>query len=65
MSPLEVIQIATLGNAGASGIEGLIGSIEEGKLADLLILRGNPTKDLSQIKNIWGVIMDGTLLKGF
>ena len=65
MSPLEVIQIATLGNAGASGIEGLIGSIEEGKFADLLVMDANPLDDLKYLadrKVIRAVFLDGKLV---
>ena len=63
MSPLEVIRSATLGNAGALGMGRHIGSIEEGKFADLLILKSEPTKDLTPLKNIRGVMKNGTLLK--
>jgi imidazolonepropionase-like amidohydrolase len=65
VSPMEVIGIATLENAEALGMKEFIGSIEEGKLADLLILWGDPAKNLGQMKNIWGVIKDGSLLKSF
>ena len=63
MSPLEVIRSATLGNAGALGMERHIGSIEEGKIADLLILKSEPTKDLTPLKDMRGVMKNGTLLK--
>ena len=63
MSPLEVIRTATLGNAEALGMKGLIGSIEEEKLADLLILRGDPTEGLGQLKDVWGVLKEGTFLR--
>lgn len=65
MKPLEVILAATLGNARALGTEGVIGSIEKEKFADLLILKGDPTRDVSQLRNIRGVMKNGTLLKDF
>jgi imidazolonepropionase-like amidohydrolase len=44
--PLEVIKAATLNGAEALGAEELIGSIEVGKLADLIIIEENPLENL-------------------
>jgi hypothetical protein len=44
--PLEILKAATLNGAEALGIEDLIGSVEEGKLADLLIVAENPLQNL-------------------
>jgi imidazolonepropionase-like amidohydrolase len=63
ISPLEAIRTATLGNAEALGMEGLIGSIEEGKLADLLILQEDPTEELGRLKDVWGVVKHGMFIK--
>ncbi len=45
-SPLEVIRSATLYGAQALGMEKEIGSIETGKLADIVIVNANPLKNL-------------------
>lgn len=45
-SPLEVIRSATLYGAQALGMEKEIGSIETGKLADIVIINANPLKNL-------------------
>lgn len=44
--PLEVIRSATLYGAEALGMDNEIGSIEEGKLADLIIIKENPLQNL-------------------
>lgn len=44
--PLEVIRSATLNGAQALGMDSLIGSIEVGKLADMVIVAANPLEDL-------------------
>jgi hypothetical protein len=56
--PLEVIRAATLHGAQALGREGDIGSIEPGKLADLVIVGANP---LENLKMLYGT---GTLALG-
>ncbi len=49
--PLEVIKAATLSGAEALGMDDLVGSIEVGKLADLVILEENP---LANIQVLYG-----------
>lgn len=44
--PLEVIRSATLYGAQALGMEKELGSVEAGKLADLVIINANPLKNL-------------------
>ena len=43
--PMEVIRAATLHAAEAIGMEDQIGSVETGKLADLIIMDQNPLKN--------------------
>jgi hypothetical protein len=47
--PLEVIQAATLKGAEALGMEDQIGTIEPGKLADMILLEENPLADLKTL----------------
>ena len=42
-------------------IEDKLGSIESGKLADLIAVRGNPIEDISVLENVDVVIKDGLL----
>ncbi len=47
--PLEVIQSATLNGAEALGLEDELGSIEPGKLADMILLEENPLQNLKAL----------------
>ena len=64
MKPMDALVSSTLGAAKALGREDWIGSIEEGKLADLLICDENPLEDLKRLadkKNLRAVFLDGKL----
>lgn len=56
-----VLKAATINNATALGIEDKLGSIEVGKLADLVVVRGNPIDDIKVVRDIRVVIKDGTV----
>jgi imidazolonepropionase-like amidohydrolase len=50
MSPMESLVSATRTNAELFGMQDLIGTIEKGKLADLLVVDGNPLDDISVLQ---------------
>ncbi len=56
-TPLEALEAGTLGAAIAIGREKLIGSIEPGKLADLLVVRGDPTRNISDVRQVERVFL--------
>ncbi|KAA3607890.1 MAG: amidohydrolase [Planctomycetota bacterium] len=56
--PLEVIRSATLHGAEALGMEPEIGSVEVGKLADLLIVEGNPLQDFKILYGTGAIRLD-------
>jgi enamidase len=58
-TPLEAIKIATLNGAKALGFEQTIGTIEMGKSADLLIIDGDPSKNVSDIRKVQYVFKSG------
>ncbi len=60
--PMKVVQGATLWGAEAIGQAKDLGSIEPGKLADFMIVEGNPLSDITTTKNIRMVIKDGKVL---
>ena len=62
LKPIEAIKMATYNNAWYIGIEDEVGSIESGKIADLLIVKGNPAENISDTRNIVHVIQDGKLV---
>jgi len=62
----EVLTIGTLNGAKILGLEQQIGSIEEGKLADLVVVEGNPVDDINlvaSIENISTVMQSGSIVK--
>ena len=61
MTPLEVIRAATLDGAKYLGMEQHIGSLEVGKLADLVILDSNPLEDIYQTDQVNMVMVNGRL----
>jgi hypothetical protein len=58
-TPAEAIQIATLNGAKFLGEDARIGSIAPGKQADLMIVKGNPAANISDIEKIEIVFKDG------
>jgi imidazolonepropionase-like amidohydrolase len=56
---LEAIKIATLNGAISLGFEKTIGTIETSKSADLLIIDGDPSKNISDIRKILYVFKNG------
>ena len=58
-SPVEAIRIATLNGATFLGEERSIGSIAAGKAADLVVLAGNPAKNIDDVEKVETVFKDG------
>lgn len=56
---IDVLKIGTLNAAESVGAEKDLGSIETGKLADILLLDANPLKDIKNTMKIWKVIKAG------
>jgi hypothetical protein len=59
MTPMEVIVAATSENARFFRAEDRVGSVERGKLADLLLVQGDPTKEMSAMRNVRRVMLGG------
>ncbi len=64
MKPLEVLKAATLNGAKAIGLDGDLGSIEQGKLADMVVMEGNPLEDIKNTNTIKYIIKDGQAYDG-
>jgi imidazolonepropionase-like amidohydrolase len=60
--PLDAIRIATLNAALFLGRERDLGSIEEGKIADLVLLDANPLDDINNAKRINMVVKNGSII---
>ena len=57
----EVLKMATLGSAKVMSKDKELGSIETGKLADMVLIDGDPTKNISDVRKVRTVIKDGNV----
>lgn len=64
MGTLDVLRLATVGGAEALGLTAQLGTIERGKLADLVILDRDPLADIRNALAIWAVVKDGRVYDG-
>ncbi len=64
MAPLQIITAATKTAAEACNRLSEIGTVEPGKSADLLIVDGDPLRDLQALKQVKMVVHKGTIIKG-
>ena len=58
-TPLEAISIGTLNGARYLGREARIGSIAKGKQADLVVLNGDPSTNIADIRKVETVFRQG------
>jgi hypothetical protein len=63
LSPIEALRTATINPAIFLNKEKELGSIEKGKIADLVLLDANPLENISNTKKIYAVIVKGKLLE--
>lgn len=61
MTPLEVLHIATLGGAEVIGLGQDLGSLEAGKIADLVVIDGDPREAVSELEKVSMVMKNGAL----
>jgi imidazolonepropionase-like amidohydrolase len=61
-TPMEALQTATLNPAKFLGMEDRLGTVEKGKLADLVLLDANPLEDIRNTQKIEGVVVNGRYL---
>jgi imidazolonepropionase-like amidohydrolase len=64
MSPLRAISASTRISARVMGRGRDLGTIEPGKLADLIVVKGNPLFDIQSLANVEVVVKDGVVMKG-
>jgi hypothetical protein len=62
LSPVDALAAATLRPAEFFGLEGEMGTIEAGRLADLVLLSANPLEDIRNTRAIEAVVTKGVLL---
>ncbi len=64
MDAHDALRAATLHSADAIGLDGDLGSLEAGKLADLIVLERNPLDDIRNTNTITHVMKNGRLYEG-
>jgi len=64
MTPLRAIAAATRVNAQIIGKARDLGSIEPGKIADIIVVNGNPLFDITALSRVEVVVKDGVVYKG-
>ena len=64
LSPIKTINALTRVNARIIGKSREIGTIEPGKLADIIVVKGNPLYDVVALKDVLVVMKDGIVHKG-
>ena len=56
---MQALVAATMENARYFRIADRLGSVEAGKLADLVLVEGDPSKNISKMRNIKRVMLNG------
>jgi imidazolonepropionase-like amidohydrolase len=64
MSPMAAIKSATSVGARLLGQEGSLGTLERGKLADIIAVRGDPLSDITELERVTFVMKGGVIYKG-
>ena len=64
MKPMDAIKSATINAATLLGMQDNLGSIEAGKLADIVAVDGDPLKDPQAFGHVAFVMKDGVVYKG-
>ncbi|HEV2147659.1 MAG TPA: amidohydrolase family protein [Longimicrobiaceae bacterium] len=63
MTPMEALQAATLVPARVMGLDAESGSVEAGKRADLVLVDGDPLRDISEIRKVSAVVTQGRMYR--
>jgi imidazolonepropionase-like amidohydrolase len=63
MTPLEALQAGTIHGAELLGVADKLGSLEPGKIADVVAVDGDPLKDIGAIQHVVFVMKDGVVVK--
>mgnify|MGYP000462605849 FL=1 len=63
MSEMEAIRSATVVASELLGIDDKLGTIESGKIADIIAVTGNPVKDITSLQSVVFVMKEGIIYK--
>jgi imidazolonepropionase-like amidohydrolase len=63
MTPMQIIVAATKNAAHVCNLEAILGTLERGKVADVLVVNGDPLQDLHALTNVRLVVRSGTIIR--
>lgn len=63
MQPIDALKSATANNAELLGIAQKTGTLEKGKLADIVAMPGDPTADITSTERVWFVMKEGKIIR--
>ena len=63
LKPIDALRAATSVDAELFGIASEVGTLETGKIADIVAVPGNPVDDIAQTRNVFFVMKDGKIVK--
>jgi imidazolonepropionase-like amidohydrolase len=63
LKPIDALRAATSVDAELFGIAGEVGTLEGGKIADIVAVPGNPVEDIAQTRKVFFVMKDGRVVK--
>jgi imidazolonepropionase-like amidohydrolase len=64
MTPMQIVVAGTRTAARVCGLESDLGVLAEGKIADVLVVDGDPLSDLSALARVRLVVHDGVMIRG-
>ena len=65
MTPMQAIKAGTIVNAELLGWADRLGTLEPGKLADIIAVSGDPSTDISALEEVVFVMRGGEVVKDF
>jgi imidazolonepropionase-like amidohydrolase len=63
MAPIDALRSATSIDADLLGVSQKLGTLEKGKLADLIAMPGDPTQDITATERVSFVMKDGKIVR--
>jgi len=63
MAPVDALKAATSSDAELLGISEKVGTLEKGKLADVIAMPGDPTADITATERVSFVMKDGKIIR--
>ena len=63
MTPLQALRTGTSVTAELVGLADKIGSLESGKLADIVAVPGDPSQDIHRVEKVFFVMKEGKIYR--